>query len=76
MREMLSLGLERLLHRVNIASKVVIPGDRLTVRLDAKTLQEAIQLVLREGGNMESMVPIKGTLEDLFVQQVQSPEES
>lgn len=60
----------------NMASKVVIPGDRLTVRLDAKTLQEAIQLVLREGGNMESMVPIKGTLEDLFVQQVQSPEES
>ncbi len=58
----------------NMAKRVVIPGNRLTVVLDEQGLQEAMQLLLREGGKIESLVPLKGTLEDLFVQQVQSPE--
>lgn len=58
----------------SMSKRVVIPGERLTVVLDEKTLQDAISLVLREGGKIEAIVPQKATLEELFVQQVQSPE--
>lgn len=57
----------------SMSKRVVIPGDRLTVVLSENDIQEAIQLVLREGGRIEALAPQKGTLEDLFVQQVQSP---
>jgi ABC-2 type transport system ATP-binding protein len=62
-----SIALEQV---TNMASRVVVPGDRLTIVLPQARLEEALQLVMREQGKVESVVPLKGTLEELFVQEV------
>lgn len=62
-----SIALEQL---TNMASRVVVPGVRLTIVLPQTRLEEALQLVMREQGKVESVVPLKGTLEELFVQEV------
>ncbi len=60
-------------HLKNMAEKVLVPGpDRVTVVIPQKKVEEALQLILREKGQLESLQPIKGTLEDLFVEQVRS----
>ncbi len=60
-------------HLKNMAQKVLIPGpQRISVILEQQRLEEALQLVLREKGQIESLNPLKGTLEDIFVQQVRS----
>lgn len=59
-----------------LAERVIVPGPpRTTLVFSTERSEEAIKLILQKGGKLESMVPLKGTLEDLFVQQVHATED-
>ena len=57
-----------------MSSHVVIPGVPITVALHHDRVDDAIRLLHQQNGTVESIVPLKGTLEELFVQQVQESE--
>jgi ABC-2 type transport system ATP-binding protein len=58
----------------SMAVRLIVPGERLTIVLPESQLDEALHVVIREQGRIEALVPLKGSLEDLFVQQVQNPD--
>lgn len=55
---------------VQMANRVVVPGKRITLAFSQPKLDEALSFVIREKGRVESVVPLKGTLEELFVQEI------
>ena len=58
------------------SERVVIPGPpRCTLVFRADRVDEAIRLILDKQGKIESVIPLKGTLEDLFVQQVHATQD-
>ncbi len=58
-----------------LAERIVVPGPRATLVFPNERLDEAVRLILQKGGKLESMIPLKGTLEDLFVQQVHATQD-
>lgn len=60
-----------------LETRVIVKGDPLTIAVKEEDLNKAIKIALKHSLTIESIVPFKGTLEDLFLQQVlQGPEEA
>lgn len=60
----------------SMASKSIVPGDRPTLVFPKSRIDEALRLVMHEEGVIESLIPLKGSLEEFFVQEVSESNKS